>query len=266
MLRRDPVSNPPQQAAPPDVHLVTTGAAFFDLDRTVIARSSTLALAPVFYRAGLIHRSVFIRAALGQLRFHTAGEGQREARSLLLELQKIGAGWAVGQVTELVRASLPTVLYPLVYRQAQDLLQRHREAGRPLVLVTASSQVVAEPMAAVLGIEHVIATRPEVRRGRYTGAVESYPYAQGKATAMRALAASHGWNLERSYAYSDSYTDMPMLLTVGHPCAVNPDRRLRRHAVSAGWPILVAKEKVGKLPAGVGPPAGPGDPDFGAIP
>ncbi|GGU63410.1 hypothetical protein GCM10010274_60220 [Streptomyces lavendofoliae] len=117
--------------------------------------------------------------------------------------------------------------------------------------------MVAEPIAASLGIEHVIATRPEVREGRFTGGVESYPYAEGKATAMRSLAENNGWSLESSYAYSDSYTDMPMLMAVGNPCVVNPDRRLRRHATSSGWPILIAKEKMGR-------PATGRDPEFGS--
>ena len=109
----------------------------------------------------------------------------------------------------------------------------------------------------MLGADKVIATRMEIVDGKYTGDIEYYAYAEEKARAIRELADERGYDLERSYAYSDSVTDVPMLEAVGHPHAVNPDRELRRIAAAEGWPVLVFTKPVALRSRVPFPPASP---------
>jgi len=104
--------------------------------------------------------------------------------------------------------------------------------------VSASGGEVVEPIAAILGADHVIATRMNVVDGRYTGDIDFYAYGENKASAIRELAQVEGYDLDASYAYSDSITDAPMLGAVGHAFAVNPDKALRRLALERGWGTL----------------------------
>jgi HAD superfamily hydrolase (TIGR01490 family) len=148
------------------------------------------------------------------------------------------AGWDVELVRAVVAATLERRIAPLVHPEAVALITRHREAGRDVVLVSASGSELVEPIGAMLGVDRVIATRMVERDGRWTGEIAFYAYGENKAVALRAAAAEHGYDLDGSYAYSDSVTDLPMLCAVGHPCAVNPDRALRREAAVRGWPVL----------------------------
>jgi phosphoserine phosphatase len=124
------------------------------------------------------------------------------------------------------------------------------------VVVSASGSEIVEPIAALLGADHVVATRMAVSDGRYTGEIDFYAYGEGKADAMQRLAVEHGYDLAACYAYSDSITDAPMLGAVGHGFAVNPDRALRRLAAENGWGTLafqrpVALSKVRRQTVGV---------------
>jgi phosphoserine phosphatase len=103
---------------------------------------------------------------------------------------------------------------------------------------------MVEPIGELLGADHVVATRMEVADGKYTGNIRFYAYAENKAKAITDLARKRGYDLERSYAYSDSITDVHMLEIVGHPYAVNPDKDLRRTARERGWPVLVFERPV----------------------
>ena len=97
---------------------------------------------------------------------------------------------------------------------------------------------MVEPIGAMLGVDAVIATQLAISEGRYTGEIDFYAYAENKATAMVELADQRGYDLTRSFAYSDSITDVHMLEVVGHPHVVNPDKELRRLAVAREWPVL----------------------------
>src|SRR5262249_49924697 len=132
-----------------------------------------------------------------------------------------------------------------IYDEAASLIERHHAAGRDVVIVSTSGAEVVEPIGALLGADKVVATRMVVGAdGCFTGEVEYYAYGPTKAEAVRELAASEGYDLSRSFAYSDSVTDVPMLESVGHPFAVNPDRALRREAVARDWPVLVFSRPV----------------------
>jgi HAD superfamily hydrolase (TIGR01490 family) len=214
------------------------GAAFFDLDKTVIAKVSTLALGRPFRAGGLITRRDATRAACAQAMFALAGADAHQIDRIRDRITAISTGWDVARVQQIVNAALPKVLRPLIYPEAAALIAEHRAAGREIVLVSTSGEEVVGPIGAMVGADHVIATKMVVEGGKYTGEIAFYAYAEAKATAMAALAAERGYDLADCYAYSDSFTDVPMLSAVGHPTAVNPDRALRNFAATQGWPIL----------------------------
>src|SRR5690242_19644913 len=147
-------------------------------------------------------------------------------------------GWDVATVKAIVADTLDHIVRPMIHAEAVELIEQHHRAGRDVVIVSSSGAEVVEPIGAMLGADKVIATRMVVAEGKYTGVIEEYAYGPHKATAIQALAATEGYDLSASYAYSDSITDEPMLAAVGHPFAVNPDKALRRLAQSRDWPVL----------------------------
>jgi HAD superfamily hydrolase (TIGR01490 family) len=223
---------------------VGRSAAFFDLDKTVIAKSSALAFGRPFYRDGLINRRDMIKGAYGKLLQRMGGsdeQGMARTRDYLAELCK---GWKVEQVQQIVRETLDELINPYVYAEAAALIGEHRAAGRDVVLVSGSGDEMVRPIGEALGITDVIASRMVVRDGRYTGEIDFYAAGENKAIEVEKLAAERGYDLTDSFAYSDSVTDVPLLACVGHPTAVNPDRALRRIATERGWPMLEFKHPV----------------------
>ncbi len=230
-------------------------AAFFDLDKTIIAKSSTLAFSRSFYEGGLISRGSVLRSAYAQFVYLVGGADHDQMEKMRDFLSKLSAGWDVQTVRDIVADALHHIVDPLVYDEAVSLIEQHHLAGRDVVIVSASGTEVVEPIGAMLGADAVVATRMEVADGKYTGEIGFYAYGENKAIAIARLAEEHGYDLTRSYAYSDSITDLHMLETVGHPYAVNPDRELRRAAVARDWPVLVFDKPVAlrsrvRLPSG----------------
>lgn len=213
-------------------------AAFFDLDKTIIARSSTFAFSRPFYAGGLITRSAVLRSAYAHFVYLVGGADHDQMERLRAYLSDLVTGWEVQQVRDIVAETLEELIQPLVFQEATALITEHKAAGRKIVIVSSSGAEVVEPIGAMLGADHVVATRMVVEDGRYTGEIEFYAYGENKAIAVRELAATRGYDLAECYAYSDSVTDLPMLDTVGHPTAVNPDRALRKEATARGWPVL----------------------------
>jgi HAD superfamily hydrolase (TIGR01490 family) len=219
-------------------------AAFFDLDKTIISRSSTLAFVPSFYRHGLISRAQATRGALAQLVFRVGGADHDQMERIRDQLSQLCRGWSVERVTEIVTANLAATIAPIIFEQARGLLDAHRDAGRDVFIVSTAGQEMVGPIAAMLGASGTIATQMRHAEGRYTGEMEFYAYGEGKATRIRQLATERGYDLADCFAYSDSVTDLPMLEVVGRPHAVNPDRQLRRVAVAKGWPVLAFASRV----------------------
>jgi HAD superfamily hydrolase (TIGR01490 family) len=223
---------------------VGPSAAFFDLDKTVIAKSSALAFGRPFYRDGLIGRRDMIKAAYAQLMFRIGGADEQQMARIRDAVAQLCKGWRVEQVRQIVTETLDELINPYVYAEAAALIVEHRAAGRDVVLVSSSGDEMVRPIGELLGITDIIATRMVVEDGRYTGEVEFYPAGASKAAAVRELAAERGYDLADSYAYSDSISDAPLLEAVGHPTAVNPDRALRRVAAERGWPTLAFRHPV----------------------
>jgi HAD superfamily hydrolase (TIGR01490 family) len=213
-------------------------AAFFDLDRTLIRRSSVLALAPSFRSRGLISRLDLARSALWQLLFVTRGASAERVRSAAEDGMKILAGFSVQEMQTLVGDAMEPVLRPLVYAEPLQLIQHHKERGEKVYVVSATLQEIVEHIADDLGLDGAIGSTCEIVDGVYTGKSLRAAHGEGKADALRTLAAKANLDLDASTAYSDSYSDMPFLEAVGHPVAVNPDRRLRRIARARGWPTI----------------------------
>jgi HAD superfamily hydrolase (TIGR01490 family) len=217
---------------------VSHAAAFFDLDKTIIAKSSTLAFGKPFYEGGLINRRAVLKAAYAQFVYVIAGADADLMERMRVEMTALVTGWDARQVRDIVAETLHDVVDPLIYAEAATLIEEHKAAGDRVVIVSSSGEEIVEPIGAMLGADAVIATRMVIDDdGRYTGEIGFYAFGQHKATAIRELAAARGWDLASCHAYSDSVTDLPLLSVVGHPTAVNPDRALRRHAVEHGWPI-----------------------------
>jgi len=213
-------------------------AAFFDLDKTIIARSSSLAFGKPFYRGGLINRGAVLRSAYAQFVYLVGGADHDQMERMRRYLSGQAVGWDVQTVKDIVADTLHHIVDPLVYEEAVSLIAWHHEQGRDVVIVSTSGAEVVEPIGELLGADQVIATRMVQQDGHYTGEIEFYAYAENKAEAMRALAAERGYDLASSFGYSDSATDLPMLEAVGRPHAVNPDRALRKAAGERDWPVL----------------------------
>jgi len=249
------VGTPVETARPPKSGFPAT-AAFFDLDKTLIARSSTLAFGRSFYRHGLLSRTDMMRGALAQLRYRLSGADHRQMEKLRASACAACQGWPVDRVAEIVSRYLKELILPYVYAEARVLLSEHRRAGQDVIIVSTSGQEVVAPIGALLGAESVIATRMRIANGHYTGEMECYAYGEEKAVQVRRLAAERGYSLPGCYAYSDSITDLPLLEAVGHPRVVNPDRALRRVATVRGWPVLSfsTAERRGPQPMGMEAP------------
>ena len=213
-------------------------AAFFDLDKTVISRSSTLALSRPLYRAGMVSRGQLLRGAYAQLVYLLVGADEGKMERLKDGMLQLTRGWDRAQVERLVEDVILDVIDPYVYAEALDLMELHRSEGRRIYIVSSSPEEVVRPLARHFGVSGVIATRAAIGAdGRYTGELEYYAFGEQKAAAVRAVAQRVGIDLSRSFAYSDSVTDLPLLGAVGHPVAVNPDKELRKAAEEQGWPI-----------------------------
>ena len=228
-------------------------AAFFDLDKTIIATSSVTAFSRPFFAGGLITRRDVLRTAYAQFLFLLGGADADQTERLRAHLSAMVAGWDVAQVSAIVSETLHLHIEPSVYAEAVALIDEHHAAGEDVVVVSASGSEVVEPIAALLGADHVIATRMEIRDGRYTGGIAFYAYGENKAAAVRELAEREGYDLSASTAYSDSATDVPMLEAVGRAFVVNPDRSLRRLAGERGWESLRFVRPVALRPRLSGP-------------
>jgi HAD superfamily hydrolase (TIGR01490 family) len=217
---------------------VGRAAAFFDLDRTLLRRSSALALAPAFRRRGVISRTQLVKAGVWQLLFVARGASPETVRKAAEDGLALLRGFTPEAMNALVAEAIEPVLKPLVYREAVELVERHHARGERAYIVSAALQEIVDPLAVELGFDGALGTLCEVEDGAYTGRSLRSLHGEAKAEAVRELAAGEGIDLGVSTAYSDSASDLPFLEAVGKPVAVNPDRELRRVAAERGWTVL----------------------------
>jgi HAD superfamily hydrolase (TIGR01490 family) len=219
------------------------GAAFFDLDRTLISRSSSLSLAPAFHRRGLLRRRDRTKAVLAQLVFVRYGAGTSRVGQTADNAMAFLKGMPVETMREIVGESMDTAFRPHVYRDALDLVARHRERGEKSFVVSAALQEIVDALVAELGLDGGRGSTAEVENGTYTGRLVRRLDGRAKAEALADVAATEGIDLQESTAYSDSAGDVPFLEAVGHAVAVNPDRRLRGIAAERSWRVLRFSDK-----------------------
>ncbi len=213
-------------------------AAFFDLDKTVIARPSVSAYGRTLYSKGFISRRLLLRAAMQQLLFLQFGANHEKLEKIRKNLMSIIKGWDRDRMEALVREGLTQVIGPIIYAEARELFREHRAHGRKVVIISSSPEEIVKPLAEFLEVDEAIATRACVDDNRkYTGELEFYAYGPAKVAAIREMAERDNIDLDASFAYSDSHTDVPMLESVGNPVAVNPDKELRTIALERGWKI-----------------------------
>lgn len=219
-------------------------AAFFDLDKTIIATSSASAFSRPFYAGGLISKRSVIGSAYAHFMYVMGGANADQTERLRQQLSRLVTGWPVEQVSAIVNETLHQYIDPYVYEEALDLIHQHQDSGHDVVIVSASGAEVVFPIASMLHASHAIATRMEIVDGKYTGTIDFYAYGENKAIAIRQLAQEQGYDLSRSFAYSDSITDTPMLEAVGNPFTVNADKTFRKLAQEEGWGSLVFRKPV----------------------
>jgi len=210
------------------------GAAFFDLDPTLLRRSSALALAGSFRDRGLISRRQLAKAAAWQLLFVLRGASHEAVRRAAEDGLIVLRGFTPEEMRDLVAEAMEPVLRPLVYAEPLHLVEQHRARGEPVYIVSATLQEIVQAIADDLGFDGALGTVCEVRDGAYTGHALRALHAENKVAAVREL----GFDLGDCTAYTDSHTDLPLLEAVGHPVVVNPDRALRRIAAERDWPVL----------------------------
>ena len=213
-------------------------AAFFDLDKTVIAKASIAAFGRPLRRGGLINRRTVVRALVGQLMFLQFGADEARLARIRESMLALTKGWPRDKVRQIVRDTLLETMEPLIYNEALELMEAHRVTGDRVYLVSAAPEEIVLPLAELLGVDGAVCSIGEVDEdGCYTGRMAFYAQGPAKAEAMVDLAERVGIDMGESFAYSDSATDLPMLEAVGHPVAVNADRALAKVARERGWEV-----------------------------
>ncbi len=221
------------------------GAAFFDLDKTLMAGSSGIFFARAAYETGMISRSRLVKDVYENVRFRLLGSTDDRADIVRQRVGEMIAGVRVRDLQRLSPRVLAGVL-PRLYPQMLERAYAHQDDGMPVYILTAASQEMADLLARVLAFDGGLGSRSEIVDGRYTGRPAGpFNYREGKVLAMRELADREQIALERSYAYSDSESDLPMLRAVRHAVVVNPDAALRRIAQQEGWE-LVELDRLGR--------------------
>jgi HAD superfamily hydrolase (TIGR01490 family) len=218
---------------------MSRAAAFFDLDKTLMAGSSGMQFARVAARHGLVSRRQLARWGVEHLRYRLRGVSEERTVEVLRGVRELLRGVPMRGL-ERMNPEVMAAILPRVYPQMLDEVYAHQDAGRATFVVSAAGSGVVEPLAAVLGLDGAVGTRYEVGEdGNLTGRFDGpFVYGPGKVEAMRAFAAEHGIDLDQSYAYSDSLSDLPMLRAVGNPVVVNPDPDLAALAREEGWQTM----------------------------
>jgi HAD superfamily hydrolase (TIGR01490 family) len=218
---------------------VQRAAAFFDLDKTLMAGSSGMQFARVATRHGIVSRRLLASWGVEHLRYRLRGTTDERTTEVLRVARDLISG-VPARSLERMNPEVMAAILPRVYPQMLDEVYAHQDAGRATFIVSAAGNGVVEPLAAVLGMDGGIGTRYEVGEdGAFTGRFDGpFVYGPGKVEAMEAFAAEHGIDLAASYAYSDSISDLPMLRAVGHAVAVNPDPPLAEIAREEGWQTM----------------------------
>lgn len=210
--------------------------AVFDLDKTVIDTSASMAYRKPLAARGLITTGEMLRLLLMLGNYKLAGHDDSSMDATKDALVEMVRGRRAADLAAVASEALHEVIVPFIYTEARDLIAAHRAAGHRIAMITASARVLVTPVAEELGVDHLIATELTVADdGTFTGEVPFFCRGTAKVDGLRGLAGRHGVLLDASYAYTDSATDLPLLEAVGHPVPVNPDKALRKEAAARDW-------------------------------
>ncbi len=213
-------------------------AAFFDVDNTIVRGATAYHIARGLHRRGYLRTPAIIRFGWRQIVYNMFGEKAAGIDSIRTEALSIIRGWSVAEMTAIGEEVFDEVLALRIFPATKGLLDAHLVRGHEVWLVTTAPVEVGRLIARRLGATGALGTIAEHKHGYYTGAlIGDLLHGEKKATAATLLAQERGLDLVNSFAYGDSINDIPILGTVGFPCAINPERRLRRYAKRHGWPI-----------------------------
>lgn len=211
-------------------------AAFFDVDNTIIRGASAFHIAQGLRRRGFFRKRDLMRFGFEQLKYLMFGESKEQITAVRTEALSIIKGWSVAEMAAIGEEVYDEILALRIFSGTKALLDEHRALGHEVWLVTATPVEIGKLIARRLGATGALGTVAEHKDGHYTGRlVGDMLHGEAKATAVGELAERNNLRLSDSFAYGDSMNDVPMLSEVGHPCAINPDTRLRRHAKKRGW-------------------------------
>lgn len=215
--------------------------AIFDLDQTLLSGDSDHAWGEFLVESGLVDADTVLSA--NDQFFADYQAGRLDIQAYLLFVLDFLAHKDPAELAELHRRFMDAKIIPMIQAGTQALLDKHRDLGHTLMIITATNRFVTGPIAQYLGIEHLIACEAEQIDGRYTGRPEGVPsFREGKVTRLKAWLEQHDETLNGAWFYSDSHNDLPLLSLVDHPVAVDPDNRLQAEAEQRGWSIISLRE------------------------
>jgi putative phosphoserine phosphatase/1-acylglycerol-3-phosphate O-acyltransferase len=209
--------------------------AFFDMDKTILSQNSATLFMRYRYQRGDLGNLDLLKGLGAYLQYKL---GILDIRSWTLGMLVQFCGQSERQLEEEAIAWVEDMVVETIYPEAVRLVREHADAGHVVAIVSGATRFVVRPIAARLGVEHILYTRLEVDNGLFTGRViEPICFEEGKIYWLQQFIEEHGIDLAKSHFYTDSITDLPLLDIVGHPVATNPDPMLYRTAVKRRWPV-----------------------------
>ena len=209
--------------------------AFFDMDKTLIAENSGSLYMRYRYQRGEISGFELLKGVGAYLQYKL---GILDIRNWTKTMMVQFRGQSEAELEVEAKAWFEELVVQTIYPEAEELVRKHEADGHVVAIVSGATKFVVRPLARRLGIEHLLYTRLEVEDGRFTGRViEPICFEEGKIYWLQQFIEEHGIDLAKSWFYTDSITDLPLLDLVGHPVATNPDPLLYRAAVRRRWPV-----------------------------
>lgn len=215
--------------------------ALFDLDNTLLAGDSDYLWGVFLSEQGVVDAEHYEQQ---NLRFYEAyKQGTLDIHAFQAFSQQPLVDNDIDAMLALRQQFIEQKIRPIMTPAAFRLIEKHREQGDTLVIITATNSFVTRPIADAFGIDHLLATEPEVINGKYTGKIAGTPCFQGgKVIRLKAWMQEHGLSMQDSWFYSDSHNDLPLLQEVDNPVVVDGDEQLLNHARQAGWPSISLRE------------------------
>lgn len=215
--------------------------AIFDLDNTLIAGDSDYLWGEYLCEQGIVDAKSHTEHNDRFYEDYKNGTLDIDA-FLQFQLSPLAAN-DYGDLLQLRKAFMDIKIAPIMLDKSRDLIEKHRQAGDFLLIITATNQFITKPIAERLTVDMLIATMPEFVDGQFTGRVSGTPsFAEGKVARLHQWLQDMDHDLDNSWFYSDSYNDLPLLNEVSHAVAVDPDDRLKQHAKEKGWPIISLRD------------------------